>query len=157
MIALLTRATHGAALVILAFLATSCASIVPDGFVPVASRYGRDLEALSADGALYTATSHPSPEEATLEFWTIAVKRELVERRGYAIFMEGDVRAKSGAPGYELCLRTPASLGDQRYLLTLFLESRWGENRVHVIEAAGPTDLVDPKLPAIREAIRASY
>ncbi|MBK9387756.1 MAG: hypothetical protein IPN34_23315 [Planctomycetes bacterium] len=154
MIALLLRV---AALTLLAVLATACSSVVPEGFVPVPNRYGRDLEALSADGAIYTTTCHISPEEATLDFWKIAVKRELAERRGYAIVMEGDLRAKSGALGYELVLRTPASLGDQRYMLALFLEPRWGENRVHVIEAAGPAELIEPKFPAIREAIRASY
>jgi hypothetical protein len=137
-------------------LLAACSTIVPEGFVPVESRRGRDLEALSADGAIYTATWHPSPEEATLEFWTLAAKRELVEQRGYELLAEQVVRGESGRIGHELWLKAPAALGDQRYLLALFLEPRWGENRVHVAEAAGPADLVEPKLAAIRAAIRAS-
>jgi hypothetical protein len=136
---------------------SGCSTVIPEGFVPVPSYHGRDLEALSAEGAIYTATYHPSPEEATLEFWTTAVKRELMERRGYELLSEGEIRGESGARGAELWLKTPAQLGDQRYLLALFLEPRWGENRVHVVEAAGPANLVEPKLPAIRAAIRASY
>jgi hypothetical protein len=149
-------ATRASALACALWLLVGCSTIVPAGFVPVDSRRGRDLEALSADGAIYTANWHPSPEEATLEFWTIATKRELVEQRGYELLSEEGVRGASGRIGHELWLRTPAALGDQRYLVALFLEPRWGENRLHVFEAAGPADLVEPKLEAIRAAIRES-
>jgi hypothetical protein len=136
---------------------SACSTIVPEGFVTVPSQRGRDVEALSADGAIYTATWHPSPDEATLGFWSVATKRELVERRGYELLGEQSVRGASGAVGNEIWLKTPPALGDQRYLLTLFLEERWGENRLHVTEAAGPAELLEPRLAAIRTAIRASY
>lgn len=135
----------------------ACSMVAPAGFVPVTSLHGRDFEALSATGDIFTITRYDSPEEANTEFWVTAIKRKLIETRGYELITEQAVSAKSGARGHELWLQAPSNLGDQRYFLTVFVEERWGTNYVHVIEAAGPTPDLEPKLSSLREAAAQNF
>lgn len=141
--------------VLLAFC--SCSMTAPSGFVPVFPQRGRDFEALSAEGEIFTISCYDSPEEATMEFWITAIQRELIEERGYELISAQDVSSKGGRRGHELWMRTPEALGDQSYFVTIFVEERWGQNYVHVIEAAGPSDLMEPHVTAIREAAAINF
>jgi hypothetical protein len=135
----------------------SCSMTAPTGFVPVTPQRGRDFEALSAAGEIFTVSRYDSPEEATIEFWITAIQRELIEERGYELISAQDVSSKGGRRGHELWMRTPEALGDQRYFVTIFVEERWGQNYVHVIEAAGPSDLMERHLTSIREAAAINF
>jgi hypothetical protein len=135
----------------------SCSMTAPTGFVPVVPQRGRDFEALSADGEIFTVARYESPEEATMEFWITAIQRELIEDRGYELISAQNVSSKGGWRGHELWMRTPEALGDQRYFVTIFIQERWGQNYVHVIEAAGPSDLMEPHLAALREAAAINF
>jgi hypothetical protein len=124
----------------------------PAGYVRLDPVLGYDYRAVSADGAVISVRTVDNPRDATLEFWNKAISNELVEARGYKLNAKQDVKSERGTAGTEMTLRTQVEGIDYVYLLTVFVKSR----QVIVFEAAGPASTIEPDLPAIRNAVRAS-
>ncbi len=124
----------------------------PTGYVRLDPPHDYAYRAVSADGAVLAVRTVDNPSGATLEFWSKAVRNELIESRGYKLDAEGKVTSGHGLPGIEMAMRTQVEGVDYLYLLTVFVKS----TRVIIFEAGGPTATITPDLPAIRTAVRAS-
>ncbi len=133
----------------LAALTVGCQYPLPPGYVKVDPPWDVDFRAVSAEGSALTVRTEENPENGDLAFWEKAVRTRLVDVRGYKLAERKDVTHKGGTSGVEMTFDYVADGTDYSYLLTMFVKG----DRVHLLEAAGVKEQIEPDLAAIRKSI----
>lgn len=142
----LIRIATLAALTTLALVATGCLSIsAPRDFLQLQSKDG--LKLTSADDARLWVREHKLDADGTLEFWTEALRNDLVDRRGYLFVSEAE-----SADGVELIFDATVDGLDYRYAITASLVDGWWGSKVRTVEYLAPRDDFDRYLASVREA-----
>ena len=102
----------------------------PEGF----ATYGETLplRAVSPEGLVYRVRVEPHRPEATLGFWSEALRRRM-ERAGYRVLREAETTTGDGVPVALLEVAAPVGDRDYAYLVGLVVD---GE-RLVIAEAAG--------------------
>ena len=105
-------------------------AVAPEGFAPFdkTSRF----QAVSADDVLYRVQSFKHQPDATLGFWSEALRTRM-EQAGYTVLAEQEVTAATGEPGALLELGAADGEQDRTYLVTVFVTPGW----LVVVEATG--------------------
>ena len=139
---------------LLSALLTGCLSIeAPDRFV-VTSASSSQLKAISTDDAVLWVRQFADPAEGDLEFWYEALKNDLVDNRGYTVLDEKPVEDEKLRKGREMTSEVTVQGIPHRYLMTLFVEERWGDNRIRVAEFVAPKTVFDDHVEGVRASIR---
>ncbi|MBN1489391.1 MAG: hypothetical protein JXA69_05685 [Phycisphaerae bacterium] len=133
----------------LALICAGCAHTLPAGYVKVDPGHAYRFRAVNADGAAFTLRTEENPENGDLVFWGKAIKRNLVDIKGYKLADERDVALRSAADAREMTFDYKRAGKEYTYLLTLVVSGR----RVHIFEAAGEKERVAADLPEIRKVI----
>ena len=146
------RGVAATALLVLLCLPLGCRSqpAIPAGYVPLEEQvWGECLvSAVASSGNRYEVREHENPEGGTLEFWVDAVRRELVDARGYECIGERDC-PRGGIPGRELSFEVQNGLERYAYLVAVYLDG----DRVLVGEAGGEAEAFARDLDVVRAAI----
>jgi len=107
------------------------------------------MRAVSADGVVLALRSHDNPRQGTLEFWSEAVKNELVGFRGYKLAGKEAIQSQAGRPGKLLSFATEQKGTMFTYMLAVFVPGR----QVLIAEAGGKAQAVQPKAEALKKAM----
>jgi len=123
----------------------------PPGFIEPGTGYRGAFtqRAVSADGVVLALRTEENPKGATLEFWTSAVRDELVTRRGYKLAKEEAVSSADGTPGTLMTFSAQRSGVDFTYLAAVYVKG----SQVAVGEGGGKTEAVAPKMEAMRKCL----
>ncbi|MEM7260763.1 MAG: hypothetical protein AAF488_02155 [Planctomycetota bacterium] len=130
----------------LALLATGCLTIsTPEDFLQLRSKNG--LKLTTADDARLWVREHDLDAEGTLEFWTAALRNDLVERRGYLFVSE-----ETSDDGTELIFDATVDGLDYRYAVTASLVNGWWGGKVRTVEYLAKREAFDEHLATVRKA-----
>ena len=120
------------------------ASECPEGYVPVDTAHGEFKgRAISAAGVVLAIRERPNAQEASLDFWTSVIRKELTETQGYA------VRTTKELQGGRAILFAAPHEKTTSYYVALFVTAA----RIVTVEVAGPQEEVDKDLPRLEEYI----
>ena len=116
----------------------------PAGYVPVDTAGGEfSGRAISASGVVVAIRERRNPEEASLDFWTTVLRKELTEGRGYA------VRSSKEITGGRAILFSAPQEKTTAYYLAIFVTPA----KIRTVEVAGPEQEVTNDLPRLEEFI----
>jgi hypothetical protein len=131
-------------------LATGCRVMdAPQGFVTLPARDDVRFAAVAASGNRLRVRAHGNQQGGSLEFWSAAVERELVQGRGYQKVATQALARASGTAGVELLFQAGTGPSGSLYLVVLFVDGGW----LQVAEAGGEMGTFTAELPAIRVAL----
>ena len=121
---------------------------VPDGFVLLKS--SRDeLQAISPDDARVWYREFDVSNDASLDFWTKAVRTHLVEHQGCRLVDESEVSAENTMfkrRAHQMLLAASSDRGPLLHLLTISVKPRTlrpGHNTVQITEFTAPPELYE--------------
>lgn len=118
----------------------------------VVDRTPESLDALSSDDARVRVRDFTAPG-GDLAFWKDALRRNLVEGRGYALLEEGPVTAR-GVPGHAMTLEVTVAGRVVRYRVALFVRAvKKDESTVRVVEYVADKTGFDAHLEDVNSAI----
>jgi hypothetical protein len=130
---------------------TSCAIGVdlPDGYLRIDSPWGQ-VKALTPDDSRLWIREFDAEEEATLAFWTEALRNDLVDRRGYVPTSEPEpVTDGDGVEGTIQSFTIRYQGVEYGYLIAVFVDG----DDVRTAEFAAPATDFAARAPAIRESL----
>jgi hypothetical protein len=147
-----------------------CALLLPCGACKIAMRLPAEFlqlehavgyQAVTADDARVWVRQFADPDEGSVDFWTGALKEDLLRNRGYQLVDQGTVRDAAGREGR--WLQCTATVDGERfgYLSAVFvLPGGWfsshglfTDNKVRVCEFTAREELFARHLEAVRAAI----
>lgn len=139
---------------LLGLLASSCVSMqVPERFL-VTSRGSEELKAITPEETKLWVREFADPDHGDLAFWSDALKRHLVENRGYTILSEQKIEDGGGVVGVEYLLEATIQGRVMRELLALFVHEGAFENRIRVVELVGEQEPFDAVVDEVRASIK---
>jgi len=116
----------------------------PEGYVPIDRARGEfDGRAISAGGVVIAIRTRKNEQEASTEFWTQVITKELTELQGYA------VRSSKELHGGRAILFSAPQERMTSYYVALFVKSTF----VITVEIAGPQAEVERDLPRLEAYI----
>lgn len=127
---------------------------LPEKFLQLESdRY--QLKATSADDAIFWVRRFDDQaDDGTLEFWTAALRNNLVGARGYTLVSSDKIRTDKGVEGQGMVLEATVAGQTQRELCAVFLtHGLFGDARVYVVEYVAPKDLFERYVAQVTKAI----
>jgi hypothetical protein len=132
-----------------AFALSACATpgAVPKGFASYDDFFA--LRAVSPDGVTFTVRNEDNDPEASLEFWSEALKKRMTDA-GYRFVADAALEA-DGREGYLLELSAPLGQQDYTFLIGLFVV----EDELIIAEAAGEMGRLATRRLDLVEAISA--
>jgi hypothetical protein len=141
-------------LALLPLLLTACPSLTslplrqtadcPEGYVPVdRARCEFEGRAISAGGVVIAIRERKNDQQASTEFWTHVITKELTEVQGYA------VRSSKELHGGRAILFAAPQERTTSYYVALFVTA----SRIVTVEIAGPQADVERDLPRLEEYI----
>jgi hypothetical protein len=146
------RARTGIALLV-PLLAGCAAMQPPQGYAVLPAGGDLVFAAVSPAGNRLVVRRHENPEGGTLGFWTEAIRRELVEGRGYRLVGTRELEA-GGEPGAELLFELEKPSGAWSYLVAVFLRAGFlRSSAVVVAEAGGESGSFREDLPKVRASL----
>ncbi len=125
-----------------------------DGFL-VVKRDAAEVKAITPDASKLWVRQFAVPKRGSLEFWSKALKSDLVDHRGYALVEERGVRDAKGNEGVELVFDVTVQGQAQRYLVAVFVPSGpfWQPTgTVRTVEFVAPTATFDKYQAVVRQA-----
>lgn len=138
-----------------ALLLTSCATIdPPPDYARVRDVHTFTVKAVSPAGNVITLSSHPNDDaNAGLQFWSDAVEQQKVAHDGMKLVDREAIRARNGLDG--TLFRFEAGEGRDRlvYLVAVYVTPM----TIHVVEAAGTADRVEPDLDKLKAAVQSLH
>lgn len=138
---------------LLALLSSSCVTMqVPDAFL-VTERGTSELKAITPEETKLWVREFSDPDQGDLAFWSEALRRDLVENRGYTLLSEGKIRDGRGREGKELLLEATVQGRPVRELLALFVHEGTFEHTIRVVELVGEKEPFDAAVDDVRAAI----
>jgi hypothetical protein len=126
----------------------------PDGFL-IVKKERAELKAITPDASKLWARQFAAPQRGTLDFWSKALKSDLVDHRGYVLTGERHVRDKQGHEGVEMTFDVVVQGSRHRYLIALFVPDGpfWQPaGIVRTIEFAAPEATFDKYVADVRRA-----
>lgn len=142
-------------LFLLSLQACAIQAKLPDRFLELESdRY--QLKATSADDAIFWVRRFDDQaEDGTLEFWTEALKTNLVGARGYTLVGSEKIRTDKGVEGQAMVFEATVAGQAQGELCALFVtHGLFGDARVYVVEYVAPKDLFGRYVDQVRKTIQ---
>ncbi len=137
-------------LALLLLAPVSCRTIQsPTGYLPLEPHGELVYHAVAPNGNRIEIREHENREEGTVDYWARAVRRELVEGRGYSVQGEREIRSRDEAPGREILFSAEHQLREYLYLVAITADA----GRVQIVEAGGERTALEPDLPAIRAMV----
>jgi len=137
-------------LLLVAALASACVSIrTPDGYAEK-KRTGRyDYLAVSTDASLLSLRVQRNEDrhQGTLEYWSVASKKQLTLSRGYELKEEGNFSTSKG-PGRWFLFTKKWKGADHLYLLGIVVKGR----RIYVMEGGGEDGIFAGDVPKLVKA-----
>lgn len=121
----------------------------PAGFVEADAGFQFVKRVVSADGLVIGLRTEDNPEDGTLTFWTIAIRNELADGRGYELLDEEAVVADNGEPGTLMDFAAKQGLAEMRYMTAVYVVG----DKVLVAEAGGKADAFAAQEGAIRDSL----
>jgi len=125
---------------------------LPDDFVQ-AHKPGRDgyrVRGVSADGVVAgVRDSYENPANGTLRFWATAIRNELTRSRGYVPAGDEAVTSDAGRPGRLMTFQAKRSGAAFTYVVAVYVTDR----HVHVAEAGGRAEAVQPRMAALKTSL----
>ena len=116
----------------------------PEGYVPVDTARGEFLgRAISAAGVVLAIRERPNDQEATLDFWSAVVQKDLTEVQGYALRSTREIKG-----GRALLFAAPLEKTTS-YYVALFVTPY----RITTFEIAGPQADVEKDLTKLEQFI----
>lgn len=132
-----------AAIAVLASLATGCVSIpLPDEFLTIVNEPS-DFRAVTADEAKVWVRHFTASEGGTIDFWRDALKRDLVENRGYLLLEEAEGKDRKGHDARRMLFETQAGGRPHRYLLVVSAWKGWFGTEIRVVELVADKTVFD--------------
>jgi hypothetical protein len=120
------------------------ASECPEGYVPVDTARGEfQGRAISAAGVVLAIRERSNDQEATLDFWSAVVRKDLTEVQGYALRSTREIKG-----GRALLFAAPLEK-TTAYYVALFVTP----SRITTFEIAGPQAEVEKDLPMLERFI----
>ncbi len=141
--------------------ASGCATLAMDlpGEFLVLPDDGDGMRATTPNEARVWLREHNAPPGAELPFWRAALKRNLVDGRGYTIVEEKSVKDGAGREGVELLCEGQIGGVPHRYLLTVFVLPTslpfLFDDTIRTVEYAAEKKDFDQHLAAVRQGIGA--
>lgn len=147
-------------------LASGCKTFnmpTPENF---ARQYpSRPFRALTSDEDKLYVRHFRVRETQSLSFWADAVRKNLVEERGYTLMEEGEFETDAAVPGQRFLFEVSAEDVPFRYQLTLFMtySPRWlrwfrrlglGEHHAYVAEFLCEKKNYEKSAPAVDKALK---
>ncbi len=135
-------------------LLSSCVSMqVPERFL-VTTRGADELKAITPEETKLWLREFNDPDRGDLAFWSEALRRDLVENRGYTLLSEGKIEDAGGNVGTELVLEATIQGRAVRELLALFVFPGAFDNRIRVVELVGEKEPFEAALDEVRASIK---
>ena len=138
-------------------LMASCAiqADLPKKFLELQSD-SYQLKATSADDAIFWVRRFDGQtKDSTLEFWSEALKNNLVGARGYTLVESKTVKTKAGREGHAMVLEATVGGETQRELCVVFLQpGSWGSSSIYVAEYVAPKAVFEQYLGQVMESIQ---
>lgn len=138
---------------LLAFVSSCVSMQVPERFL-VTARGTDELKAITPEETKLWLREFSDPDRGDLAFWSEALRRDLVENRGYTLLSEGKIEDASGNVGTELLLEATIQGRAVRELLALFVFPGAFEHRIRVVELVGEKEPFEAALPEVRASIK---
>ncbi len=118
----------------------------------VVDRTPESLDAMSSDDARVRVRDFTAPG-GDLEFWVDALRRNLVDGRGYVLLEEGKVVA-SGVGGHAMTLEVSVGGRAVRYRVAVFVKvQKKDESAIRVVEYVADKAGFERHLPDVNGAI----
>jgi len=129
-------------LVLIAAL-TGCVSIpLPGDFLTLVNEPG-DFRAVTPDEAKVWVRHFTAHKGGDLAFWREALKRDLVENRGYLLVEEGEAKDRAGHAAQKMLFETQAGGRPHRYLLVVSAWPGWFGTEIRVVELVADKTVFD--------------
>ena len=118
-------------------------------------RAGYVTRATSADGVVLATREIANRQDATLAFWTVALRDRLRHDLGYALLDEEAIAAASGERGVQLRFGRDEQGEPYDYWVTLFVTEAglFADSELFLIECGGKRDVFASRADALRAAI----
>ena len=133
-----------------AALLAGCGIEPPKNYLEIASGPNYDHRYLSAGGNVLATRTVSNPKGGTLDFWTEAIRKELVDSAGYTLTGEPQKIGSGSREGRLFDFRTKVGDAPHTYLLAVYVS--W--SRVTLIEAAGQSDKIEADRKKLLEAMQ---
>jgi hypothetical protein len=138
---------------LLGLLASSCVSMqVPERFL-VTTRSDDELKAITPEETKLWVREFDDPDKGDLAFWSDALKRHLVENRGYTLLSEAKVEDGRSVEGVEYLLEATIQGRTMRELLVLFVHEGTLSNTIRVVELVGEKAAFDAAVDEVRASL----
>lgn len=137
-------------LMVWSLLAVSCVSVkAPEGYAEQKEPWSYKFKAVSTDACVMTLKKihNEDPRNGTVSYWYRAMKRHLVDARGYELKEEGEFSTARG-PGRWMLFAYKVKGVDYLYLVGVVVK----KNNIYVLESAGETAYLEKDLPALKKA-----
>lgn len=149
---LVRRATRAVAAVFGLLCLGGCAAVdAPEAFRPHASAMG-EVKAVAADESLFWYREFRDDEDGALDFWVEAVRRDLVDGRGYTPIADREVTI-DGDPGVEMHYEVTVGGVARGYLLCVAVRPGLLSSTIRVGEYVADKGRFDEHLGAVRAAL----
>jgi len=125
-----------------------------EGFL-VVKKDRAELKAITPDASKLWARQFSAPEHGTLEFWSEALKTDLVDNRGYVLTGQQHVRDRQDNEGVAMTFDVVVQGARHRYLVAVFVPDVpfWQPaGIVRTVEFAAPEKTFDKYAPDVRRA-----
>lgn len=143
-----------------AIASTGCATLsmdLPQEFLVLPDE-GDGMRATTPSEARVWLREHDAPPGAQLAFWRAALKRNLVEGRGYTVVEEQEIKDASGREGIEMLCEGKIGGVPHRYLLAVFVLPTplpmLFDDTIRTVEYAAEKKDFETHLEAVRKSIR---
>lgn len=128
---------------------------LPDRFLVLDTDVEEGFKAITPEEAKVWVRVFDEPG-GDVGFWSEALRRDLIDQRGYVLLGERDLATRSGHPGHELRCETSATGRPLSYLIAVVVQPRGKEVRLVVVEYVGAKgEAFDRYLPDVQKAIEA--
>jgi hypothetical protein len=137
------RLSSSSLFAIAALVLSSCVSIpLPDDFLTIVNEPG-DFRAVTADEAKVWVRHFTARKGGSVDFWRDALKRDLVEHRGYLLLEESAGKDRKGRDARRLLFETQAGGRPHRYLLVVSAWPGWFGTEIRVVELVADKTVFD--------------
>ncbi|MBK8975684.1 MAG: hypothetical protein IPM29_07145 [Planctomycetes bacterium] len=137
--------------------AAGCANLradLPQGFLELRSEGGRQLKAMTADDARLWIRDFDVEDGGDLDFWTAALRTDLIARRGLVPIGEvARIEDGTGRTGTLQLFEARVDGADRGYLCALWVRERGDESSIRTAEFTAPRPRFDELLTDVRAAL----
>jgi len=132
---------------------SGCLSIDAPAEFLVVREASDEIRLITADEAKLWVREFVDDDDGDLDFWSKALRGDLVDNRGYTLLESRQTTDDAGRPAFEMLLEATVAGRTQRYLVTLSVHERTLDHVVRVSEFVAEKERFDAYLDGVREAV----